>query len=440
MLLFRAHLLDAPVLGQLRSIPEGALAVDASGRIAAVGAFAQVREAHPEARVEDLRPNWILPGLVDLHVHLPQYEAVAMDGLELLPWLETFIFPSEARFADPETARRAARRFFGDLLSLGTTTAVVYSTIHAEATHAAFEEAERAGLRCAMGKVMMDRHAPPSLREETAASLAQSEALLRRWHGADGGRLSVALAPRFAPMCSPELMEGVADLARRYGCYVQTHLSENLDELRWVRSLFPEAESYTDVYRRHGLLHERALFGHGIHLDDRERRMLLESGARLVHCPTSNAFLQSGMMPLRRWLDEGLRVGLGTDVGAGTSLSLWREAAMACQVSKLRWAEAHNREPEADHRADRPLNAAEAFHLATAAGAEALGQAPRFGTLDPGKEADFLVVDPRWSDPADRSEDAPERVLSRLLYRADPRMVRGTFVRGRACHGTPPAP
>jgi guanine deaminase len=198
-----------------------------------------------------------------------------------------------------------------------------------------------------------------------------------------------------------------------------------------VASLFPEAANYTDVYARHGLLNGRTLLGHGIHLDGAERAAIRVAGASIVHCPTSNAFLASGIMPLRRWLEEGLAVGLGTDVGAGTSLSVWQEMAMACTVSKLRWADTRG-------EADRPLKPAEALHLATAGGAQALGLPGCGGTLDAGQAADFLVVDPRRPDPAGRAEDAADRVLSRLIYRAEAAMVRAVFVGGRRCSGALP--
>jgi guanine deaminase len=431
VILYRAHLLDAPDFGSLRSIPEGALVVDGAGRIADAGPFGDLAPRHAGVEIRDLRPHWILPGLVDLHVHLPQYECVALDGLELLPWLETHIFPGEARFADAAVARSAAERFFGDALAWGTTTAVVYSTIHAEATDAAFQVAEARGLRCTMGKMMMDRHAPEALKEDTETSLRQSEELIQRWHGAAEGRLHYALAPRFAPMCSPALMRGVGALSEKHGAFIQTHLSENREELAWVASLFPEAASYTDVYARHGMLNGRTLLGHGIHLDAPERAAIRAAGASIAHCPTSNAFLASGTMPLRRWLQEGLSIGLGTDVGAGTTLSMWHEMAMACTASKLRWADTRG-------EADRPLGPAEALHLATLGGARALGFAERTGSLERGKAADFLVVDVRVPDPGSRAEDDPGRVLSRLVYRAEAPMVKAAFVGGRRCHGALP--
>lgn len=425
MILYRAQLLDAPELGRLRVLSDGALVVDASGRIAAVGAFSDLAPQHAGIELHDLRPYWILPGLIDLHVHLPQYESVAMDGLELLPWLNTHIFPAEARFLDVGVAKAAAQRFFSDLLALGTTMAVVYSTIHQPATDAAFHEAKSCGIRAAIGKMMMDQNAPKALSENTEASLQQSEELIQQWHGKEGGRLLYALAPRFAPMCTPTLMRGVGKLSEQTGAYIQTHLAENLAEIAWVGKLFPECENYTEVYHRYGMLNARTLLGHGIHLAESERAMIRAAGATIVHCPSSNAFLESGVMPLRRWLDEGLSVGLGTDVAGGPTLSMWKEMAMACTVSKLRLALLKE--------ANATVKPAEAFHLATRAAAQSLGLKDRIGSLDKGLDADFVVVDPCRVDPAERMEDAADRVLSRLIYRADPRMVKATFVRGKQC-------
>jgi guanine deaminase len=436
----------------LREIPDGAMVVDASGRIAAVGTFPDLAAAHPGEPLLDLRPHWILPGLVDLHSHLPQYEAVAMDGEELLPWLKAHIFPAEIRFEDPLWAALAARAYFRDQLALGTTTTVVYGSVHLEATHRAFQEAEAAGIRTIMGKVMMDQHSPDRLIEDTGASLAQSEELCSAWHGRDGGRLQYAFTPRFAPTCSMALLRGAARLAEKHSAFVQTHLSENLDELRWVHELFPAAKDYTDVYAGAGLLGPRTLLGHCIHLSPSEREVIRAAGAAIVHCPRSNAFLKSGIMPLRRWLDEGLTVGLGTDVGAGPSLDLWAEMAMACTASKLRWADQQTQGrrldglglPEADrariHQAlglepDAPIPPAQAFALATLGGARALGMGDRIGSLEPGKEADFIVVDPARVDPApDRGPEPAEQMLGRLLYRSQPAMIRASYVRGRLCH------
>lgn len=453
-MLYRAHLLSPEGAARLKDIPDGGLLVDEAGRIVEAAPFEAVAAAHPGAEVRDLRPCWILPGLIDLHSHLPQYECVALDGLELLPWLETHIFPAEARFRDPELAARAARLYFAHQLAWGTTTSVVYLTVHAEAADRAFREAERCGIRGVLGKVMMDRHAPDALREDTQASLDQSEELCRTWHGRDAGRLQYAFTPRFAPVCSRELMAGLAKAAQRHGAYIQTHISENLAEIARVRELFPEARDYADVYAKAGMLTPRTLLGHGIHLAPAEREAIRAAGATIVHCPRSNAFIKSGIMPLRRWLSEGLSLGLATDVGGGPALDMWGEMALACGASKLKWAEARIlagrleaveglEEPlrarvaqALDLEPMEPVSPVEAFHLATLQGARALGLEKVTGSLDPGKEADFIVVDPRRVDPAEaRGTEPAGDVLSRLVYRAVPDMVRETYVRGRRCHG-----
>ena len=452
-MIYRAHLLSPEAPWGLREVPDGGLVVDRAGRILDSGPFKAMAAAHADDEVLDLRPHWLLPGLIDLHSHLPQYGCVALDGLELLPWLETHIFPAEARFKDPDVAARAAERYFRDQLALGTTTSVAYLTVHQEAADRAFREAERCGIRAVLGKVMMDCHSPASLQEDTAASLAQSEELCATWHGRDGGRLQYAFTPRFAPVCSRELMAGLAAAAQRHGAYLQTHLSESLGELARVRELFPEAADYTDVYARAGMLGPRTLLGHGIHLSPSEREVILESGSTLVHCPRSNAFIKSGIMPLRRWLKEGLSVGLASDVGGGPNLELWGEMAFACNASKLRWAE---RRVQAGRLAgvegldealrarvaqaldldpDEPISPAEAFHLATLRSARALGLEATLGSLEAGKDADFIVVDPGLADPAEHRAPGPaEEVLSRLIYRAHPSMVRASYVRGRRCH------
>ncbi|MBI4913566.1 MAG: guanine deaminase [Acidobacteria bacterium] len=422
----RAPLL-APGARGLRFHPDGLLEIGEDGLVVTSGPF----PSEAPGPFTDLRPLWILPGLVDLHTHLPQLEAVACDGLELLPWLETHVFPAEAAFADPDHAERIAERFIQALLAAGTTTAVLWGSSHPEATERIFRVAQRTGIRAVVGLTLMDRNAPSGLLRPADRALQDSEALCRRWHGTEQGRLRYAFTPRFAPACTPALLRGAGELARTHKAFVQTHLSENLRELEWVRELFPESPSYTAVYADHGLLGPRTLLGHGIHLEPAERNLIRESGATVVHCPSSNAFLQSGIMPLRRWMDEAISLGLGTDVGAGPELSLWREMATACTVSKLLRA---GRPPEAEGRAsDAPLRPGEAFALATLGGAAALGLADRLGCLEAGQEADFIVVDPRACDPLGRPGGDPRGVLARLLYRADPGMVRASFVRGRRC-------
>lgn len=416
-MLLRAALLDAPEPGRLRFRAEGVLVLDEAGGITDVGPAEELLPRHGGAEVQDLRPLWILPGLVDLHTHLPQLEAVAADGLTLLEWLETHIFPTEARFADPVHAATVARAFFRGCLQEGTTTVVAFGSSHAEACEEAFRAAEAAGIRAILGPALMDRHAPEALLRPPDRALPDLEALAGAWHGR-AGRLEVAVAPRFAPSCTPALMRGAAALAARLGAVVETHVAETRAEIAWVADLFPEAPHYTGVYEAMGLLGPRTLLGHGIHLGPEEREVIRAAGATIVHCPRSNAFLRSGIMPLRRWLAEGLSVGLGTDVAAGPSLSLFEEMGFACQAAKLR---------------EEPVDVATAFHLATQGGARALGWGDRLGSLDRGKAADFIVVDPALADPLGREGGDPARVLARLLHRPRTGMVRGAFVQGRRC-------
>jgi guanine deaminase len=415
-MLIRAALLDAPERGRLRFIEDGALLLEGT-HLKEVGRAEDLLPRHAGMEVHDLRPLWVVPGLIDLHTHLPQLEAVAADGLTLLDWLEQHIFPTEARFGDSAHAATVARAFFQGCLQEGTTTVVAYGSSHPEAAELAFQAAEAAGLRAVLGPALMDRHAPESLLRPAERALADLEALGTAWHGRHG-RLELAVAPRFAPACSPTLMRGAAKVAERFGAVIETHLAETPAEIAWVEDLFPEAPHYTGVYEAMGLLGPRTLLGHGIHLAPEERELIKASGSTVVHCPRSNAFLQSGIMPLRTWLEEGLSVGLGTDVAAGPSFSMWEEMGFACQAAKLR---------------GEPIEVATALHLATAGGAAALGWGRRLGRLEAGFEADFLLVDPALADPLARELSDPQTVLSHLLYRARPGLVRGVYVQGRRC-------
>ena len=444
-----------------RCVEDGCLAVDAAGRLMAAGDFADVSSRHPSAPVTDWRPAVILPGLVDLHSHVPQYSAVAMDGYDLLPWLERFIFPAEAAFADTQRARAEATRFFIDALANGTTMASLYVTVHEGATRAAFEAAEEAGVRAVIGKVMMDRNAPPELLERTQDSLEASERLCREWHGAAGGRLRYAFSPRFAVTCSAELMRAAGECARAHDALIQTHLAENQDEVRLVAQLFPGAGSYTEVYGEAGLLGPRTIVAHCIHLSGQEWDLLAATETRIAHCPGSNFFLRSGIMDMAMADARGITVGLGSDVGAGPSLSMLREMENACFASKARSAlgevaqsrlgefrDEFARLPEGLGLYQRLLDRlglagpvrvvtpAQALYMATLGGARALGVGDETGSLEPGKWADFVVIDLRAVDPAfGETARTPEEVLSQIVFRADSRAVVATCVGGRARYG-----
>lgn len=453
----RAALFSPLASGRLLYHTDGALAVRDDGRVEAVGEFGSVAKRYPRASVTDWRPAAILPGLVDLHSHIPQYGAMAMDGYDLLPWLQRFIYPAEIAFADPQRAFALSRRFFAEALACGTTTLLLYATVHATATRAAFQAAEQAGVRAIIGKVMMDREAPPELLEETSASLTESEALCAEWNGAAGGRLRYAFSPRFAITCSRKLMEGVAQLAAQYGTLIQTHLAENPDELQAVARLFPDAPNYTAVYADAGLLGPRTVLAHCLYLSEAEWDLLAETNCSIAHCAGSNFFLRSGIFDMAAATGRGLRVGLGTDVAAGPSLSMFDEMQNACFASRARYAVERTlaarlaqleeefktsqygrrllaRVRDACQLGDRvelvgPLRA---LYLATLGGSQALGMADEIGSLESGKWADFVVV--RLPENYTLNDQSPHETLSQIIYRTDPSDTIATFVAGSPRH------
>lgn len=425
MHIYKGLILNPVSAAKMEILDPGYLVVSAQGLIEDLSLKNQ-KKKFPKASFTDLGKNIIIPGLVDTHVHLPQYAFAGIGNLELLPWLEKYTFPREARFRDKKTATLAARIFFDDLAKNGTTTAAVYTTIHKEATDIAFRAAYKKGIRVIMGKVMMDRQSPKALTEKTSDSLRDSESLIKKWHGKDNGRIQYALTPRFAITCSSALMKGVSVLSKKYGVYIQTHLAENREEISFVKKLFPKEKNYTGVYASHGLLGKKTIMAHCIHLDKTERKLLKESGTGIAHCACSNRFLQSGVMPFRKWSDEGLKIGLGTDVAGGYSLSMLNEMKEAIETSKT-YNMLYPGSPE------KIISPAEALYLATLGGAKVLGLEKTIGNLIPGKEADFVIIDPQPSDPLKGKSvyESPAETLSRLIYRGGPESVISTFIRGK---------
>ncbi len=432
----RGFLIDAPEPGKLRGIRDGAVLIE-DGVIAAAGPYDEVRRT-PDAelvRWQHSSEAVIIPGLIDIHAHLPQYPVVARVEKALLPWLRRHVFPVEKQF-NAATARTFAPFFFEALARNGTTCAMLYATIHEDSCDAAFAAAERSGMRIILGKVMMDSGSYGGLPAEKILprSLEQSERLCRKWHGRDNGRLEYAFSPRFAVTCTEELMREAGSLARKFDAYIQTHLSENHNEIEMVRSLFPRHPSYTAVYEACGLLGDRTVLGHCIHLGDEEIQLLAESRSAVAHCPTSNLFLNSGIMPLDRLLDAGLRVGLASDVAGGPELDMWRVMRCAIESQKARsFYQTGVRVPAE----------AEIFHLATLGGARALGKESLLGTLDVGKEADMVVLDlarvlPYGERGNVHSDLSAEEVITLLIYRGGPQAVIETFVRGTSIHRAPP--
>jgi guanine deaminase len=401
----------------LEHFADGVLVVR-DGHVAECGPAAELLPRLPAGTpLADHRGRLILPGFVDTHVHYPQTDIIASHGEQLLEWLEKYTFPAEQRFADPAHAAEVAGFFCDELLRNGTTTAVAFATVHPASVDALFEAAQARRMRMITGKVLMDRNCPDFLRDSAETGYAASKALIERWH--DRGRLLYAVTPRFAPTSTPAQMRLAGQLFREHpGVFLQSHLAENRAEVAWVAQLHPEARSYLDVYAHAGQLGMRAVFAHCLWLDDADRRRMAEAGAAMSFCPTSNLFLGSGLFDLRRAHELGVRVGLGTDVGGGTSFSMLQTLNEAYKVLQL---------------GGQSLSAAGAFHLATLGGAHSLYLDDRIGNFAPGKEADFVVLDPRATPLLARRSAACatlEERLFALMMLGDDRAVAATHVMG----------
>lgn len=422
----RAALMTPLAAGGLRTEPDARIEVDVAGRIAAVARW----DERGETAAVDLRPWVVMPGLVDLHAHLPQLPNAGVGaGLDLLTWLERFIFPLERNF-DVATAELIAPAAFRAFARAGTTTVVAYGALWAESLDACFRAAEEHGIRAVIGKVMMDRLSYDTDRDPSEVlelSLRQSAELCATWHGRDDGRLMYAFTPRFAVSCSAEMLRASARAATEAGAYWQTHLSEDRGEIAEVKRLFPEAADYTDVYDRAGGLSQRSILAHAIHLSDREVERLAASGAVVAHCPSSNLFLASGAMPLARYLAGGIRIGLGSDVAAGPDAPLFSVMRAGAYTQNALRAAGLSDAP--------PLSPADWLRMGTLGGAAALGLHDRIGSVEVGKEADLIVIDPSVTLPLEgvgAHDGGPsDEMLSRLIFRAHPSMVRGAWVRGR---------
>ncbi|MEE3358338.1 MAG: guanine deaminase [Pseudomonadota bacterium] len=394
---------------------DGAVRV-VDGLIAETGDAAALRAAYPDEEVTDYGNDLICPGFVDAHVHFPQTAIIASWGKRLIDWLNSYTFPEEMRFGDPDYAAMIAARYFDLTLANGTTTVCSFGTVHSTSVDAFFTEAQARGLRALTGKTCMDRNAPEGLRDTAQSAYDDSKALLDRWHGVD--RLSYVITPRFSPTSTPEQLHALGGLwAERPNCLMQTHLSEQTDEIAWVKSLFPEARDYLDTYEQTGLLGENGLYGHAIHLEPREIDRLSEVNAALIHCPTSNTFIGSGLFDMDG-LTPRVRVGLATDTGGGSSFSMLRTMAAAYEIGQLR---------------GRPLHPAELMWLATAGSARALKLEDKIGRVAKGYEADLCILDLSSTEAiaqrADRASDAWEEVFATIMM-GDDRAVRAVWVNG----------
>jgi guanine deaminase len=399
----------------IRHWPDGLLVVE-DGIVARCGAF---EPEHARGLSVERLPGLIVPGFVDTHIHYPQTECIASHGEQLLHWLERHIFPAEAAFADRGHSDRVAAFFLDELLRNGTTSALVFATVHADSVDALFEAALARDMRIISGKTLMDR-GPPGLHDDVESGRGESEALIARWRGR--GRLGYAVTPRFALTSSDAQLESAGlMLAEHPNTLMHSHLAENGSEVAAVRVRFPDERHYLDVYDRYGLVGPRSVFAHCIHMDDRAMRRMGEAGAGIAFCPTSNLFLGSGLFDLSHADRFGVRVGIGTDVGAGTSFSILQTLGDAYKVCQLRGV---------------TLDPFRALYLATAGGARMLGIGERVGALSPGQEADFILLDPASTPLLARRTGAAalaERLFA-LQILGDDRAIAGTYLRGRIAH------
>ena len=417
-----AHLREDPraAADALDIIPDGGLLVDASGHIAAIGPRARLHAEHPATPTIDHGADWLIPGLVDGHIHFPQFYATAAPGGQLLDWLQRSVYPAEAAFQDESFAARAAERFVGRLLAAGTTTALVFGSQYYAANCALFEQARNSGLRLIAGMTLMDRNAPAELLRSAEDAALDMERLMALCAGES--RLRYAVTPRWPMACSDALLKLCGELVRDHpGCYLHTHINENGGEIAAVKSGFPGSRDYLDVYDRYGLVGPRTMLAHSIHSTDVELDRMAEAGCAVCHCPGSNLYLGSGLFPLRRHRARGIRVAVGTDVGAGPQFSVWRELADAYKVQQLQGED---------------IGAAALLYLGTLGGAKALALEAETGNFAPGKSADFWVLG--YADDAYLCERlarcaSHEEQLFALLHLASPAHVRATYAQGKLC-------
>ena len=388
------------------------------GRIKDLGTADHLRRAHPDAQLVQYGDDHLIcPGFIDAHVHYPQTAIIASWGKRLIDWLNDYTFPEEIRLSDPDYARTIAARYLDLTLANGTTTVASYCTIHPGSVDALFEAAAERGQRIVAGKTCMDRNAPDALRDDAKSAYDDSKAMIERWHGQ--GRATYAITPRFSPTSTEDQLAALGALWAEYpDCLMQTHLSEQTDEIAWVRDLYPQARDYLDTYEMHGLLGARVLYGHAIHLEPREIDQLAETGAALVHCPTSNTFIGSGLFDMAGLTGRGIPVGLATDTGGGSSFSMLRTMAAAYEIGQLRHC---------------PLHAAQLIWLATAGSARSLHLDDHVGSIAPGMDADLCVLNLASTDAiAQRAANARDiwDSLFATIMMGDDRAIADVWVGG----------
>ncbi|NTF32647.1 guanine deaminase [Rhizobium skierniewicense] len=405
-------------------IEDGGLLIE-DGKISAIGEYRDILAQAPEGVEEtDHRPHLIVPGLIDMHMHFPQMQVIGSYAANLLEWLDTYTFPEECRFVESAHATRIATHFYDELIRHGTTTAVAYCSVHKASADAFFAEAMKRNMLMVGGKVMMDRNAPQGLLDTPELGYDETRQVIADWHGR--GRNHVAITPRFAITSTPKQMEAAQALAQEFpDLFIQTHLSENLDEIKYTCELYPDAIDYTDIYVRYGLMGNKTLLGHAIHLSDREADVLSETGAVAVHCPTSNLFIGSGLFPMKKLQrrEKPVRIAVATDIGGGSSYSMLRTMDEAYKIQQL---------------LGERLNPLESWYLMTRGNAEALSMADKIGTLDVGTDADIAVMNasstPAMALKMEVVRSLPEELFL-ILTMGDDRTVIETYISGIAEKG-----
>lgn len=401
---------------------EDGLLVIGNGRVLEAGDYANLAARLPAgATVHDYRGKLIVPGFIDTHIHYPQTDVIASPAPGLLPWLDTCTFPAEQRFADAQHAAEVAEFFLDELLRCGTTTAMVYCTVHRTSVDAFFAASERRGLRMVAGKVLMDRHCPDLLSDTAEGGVRETEELIKAWH--QRGRQLVAITPRFAATSSNEQMRLAGELAAMYSdVFLQSHVAENTDEVAWIKSLFPDARSYLDVYDRYGMLRPRTMMAHCIWLDGHDRARMHETQSAAAICPTSNLFLGSGLFDFARADEAQMLLSLGTDVGGGTSFSMLQTMNETYKVARM---------------GGMHLPALRMFYLATLGAARSMQLESVIGSFAPGTEADFVVLDPDATPLLSRRTkrcNSLEELVFAFAILGDDRAVAATYSGGNAVH------
>lgn len=417
MKVYKAHIIYTPRREEFHVLENGYVAVGRDGRVVGVGSSLEALGC-PDAEVVDFGNRLLIPAMNDVHVHAAQYhnQGIAMD-LELLPWLQNYTFPEESKFSDSSYAELIYRRFVENMKRVGTMRAVVFATIHTEGTRRLMNIFREAGMGALVGKVAMNRNCPDSLQEGVADYVAGMEQLVAESTEPDA-LVRPIVTPRFIPSCTPEILRACSEVARRYNLPVQSHLSENLSEIELVRQLEPESQGYGDAYRRYGLFGDTpTVMAHCVWSDEAERRLIRDGGVMVAHCPTSNFNVASGMAPIRTYLDEGISVGLGSDISGGHDLSIFRMMVYAIQVSKMHYQRSNHEQPF--------LSLSEAFWMATKSGGSFFG---KVGSFEEGYDFDALVIDDANLFPADYS--ILQR-LERFIYVGDDRNIVHRFCRGK---------